>query len=71
MHDFNFFGGGWMMFFWWFLIIVLVVFAIRALIRAKQNNRSKETPMDILERRYANGEIDEEEFNKRKQELLK
>lgn len=72
MHDFNFFGGGWMMLFWWFLIIALVIFAFRALIRGRQNNQHKEeTPMEILNRRYANGEIDEEEFNKRKRELLK
>lgn len=71
MHDFNFFGGGWMMFFLWFIIIVLVVFAIRALMVSNQNKQHKETPMEILKRRYANGEIDEEEFNKRKKELLK
>ncbi|MFH5886000.1 SHOCT domain-containing protein [Halalkalibaculum sp. DA3122] len=73
MHDFNFFGGGWMMFVWWFLIIALVAFAIRAVMNAGQSSQSqrKETPMEILKRRYAEGEIDEEEFNKRKQELLK
>ncbi|GAA5520261.1 SHOCT domain-containing protein [Aliifodinibius salicampi] len=73
MHDFNFFGGGWMMFFWWFLIIVLVIFAIRAVINSGQSNQSqhKETPMDILKRRYTNGEIDKEEFQRRKQELQK
>ncbi len=71
MHDFNFFGGGWMMFFWWFIIIVLVVFTIRAVMNFGQNSQRKETPMEILKRRYANGEIDEEEFQKRKKELLK
>lgn len=71
MHDFNFFGGGWMMFFWWFIIIVLVVFVIWAVMNSGQNNQPKDTPMEILKRRYANGEIDEEEFQKRKKELLK
>jgi len=71
MHDFNFFGGGWMMFVWWFIIIVLVVFAVRALINSTQNTQHKDTPMEILKRRYAEGEIDEEEFQKRKNELLK
>ncbi len=71
MHDFNFFGGGWMMFFWGFIIIVLIVFVIRALMNSGQNSQRKETPMEILKRRYANGEIDEEEFQKRKKELLK
>ncbi|PAU95086.1 electron transporter RnfE [Aliifodinibius salipaludis] len=71
MHDFNFSGGGWMMFFWLFIIIVLVLFVMQALKNSGQNNQNKETPMEILKRRYANGEIDEEEFNKRKKELLK
>lgn len=69
MHDFNFFGGGWMMFVWWFLIIALVVFAIRAVMNAGQSSHRKETPMEILKRRYAEDEIDEEEFHRRKQEL--
>ncbi len=71
MHDFNFFGGGWMMFFWLFIIVVLVVFVIRALKNSGQNNHNKETPMEILKRRYANGEIDEEEFHRRKEKLQK
>lgn len=71
MHDFQFFGGGWMMFFWWFLIIALVIFVVRALMNTTQNRQSKETPMEILKRRYAEGEIDEEEFKRRKKELLK
>lgn len=66
MHNLNFFGGGWMMFVWWFLIIALVVFAIRAVMNSGQSSQSqrKETPMEILKRRYAEGEIDEEEFQK-------
>lgn len=73
MHDFTLFGGGWMMFVWWFLIITLVVFAIRAIMNSGQSSQiqRKETPMEILKRRYAEGEIDEEEFQRRKQELQK
>lgn len=71
MHDFQFFGGGWMMFFWWFLIIALVIIVVRSLMYTNQNRQSNETPMDILKRRYADGDIDEEEFNRRKKELLK
>lgn len=71
MHDFQFFGGGWMMFFWWFLIIVLVVVVVRALLNTNQKKSGNETPLEILKRRYANGEIDKEEFEKRKEDLLK
>jgi len=70
MHDFHFFGG-WMMIIWWILIIALVVVVIRALMKKTHKQDANETPMDILKRRYANGEIDKEEFEERKRELLK
>ncbi len=70
MHDFQFFGGGWMMFFWWFLILELIVLVVRALMNTDKQNTKTETPMDILKRRYANGEINKEEFEERKKELL-
>ncbi|MEX0890356.1 MAG: SHOCT domain-containing protein [Balneolaceae bacterium] len=69
MHDFNFFGGGWMMFFWWFLLITLVVVVVRALLNTNKVSVN-ETPLEILKRRYANGEIDKEEFEERKKNLL-
>lgn len=68
MHDFHFFGG-WMMIFWWILIIAVVVVVIRALMKTKNQQDISETPMDILKRRYARGEIDKEEFEERKKEL--
>jgi putative membrane protein len=70
MHDFHFFGGGWMMFFWWFLIIAVIILVLRVLFKSKQPASDTETPLEILKRRYANGEIDKEEFEKRKQDLM-
>lgn len=70
MHDFQFFGGGWMMIFWALLLIVLIVILIKAVLNSRSQNTG-ETPMDILKRRYANGEIDKEEFEEKKKELLK
>lgn len=69
MHDFTFFGGGWMMIFWWVLIIALVIIIINALFNSKNQNTSKETLLEILKRRYANGEIDKEEYEERKRDL--
>lgn len=61
-----------MMFIWWFLIIALVVVVVRALLNTNQKKSGNdETPLEILKRRYANGEIDKEEFEKRKKDLLK
>jgi putative membrane protein len=62
------FGGGFMWIFW-----ILIIFAIVMLIRAAGSNSNsgehRETPLEILEKRYARGEIDDEEFAHRKQEL--
>lgn len=58
-----------MMFFWWFLLIVLVVVGVRALLNTNKRPNN-ETPLEILKRRYANGEIDKEEFEERKRNLL-
>lgn len=60
-----------MMIIWWFLIIVLVVVVVRALLKTNQKKSINEAPLDILKRRYANGEIDKEEFEKRKKDLQK
>jgi putative membrane protein len=66
-------GGGFMWLFW-----ILIIFVIVLLIRAARGNSSsneqranqqRETPLEILEKRYARGEIDEEEFQRRKKEL--
>lgn len=70
MHDFPFFGGGWMMIFWAVLLIALIVLVVKALMNSGKENTG-DTPMEILKRRYARGEIDKEEFEERKRELLK
>lgn len=59
--------GGFGMILFWGLIIAVAVFAFRAL----TNNWRGETrdSMEILKERYARGEIDEDEFRRRKQEL--
>jgi putative membrane protein len=74
-----FFGGpwGWMvgLLFW-----TLVIYGIFRLISILTNRSSapikpegpsgkEETPLEILKRRYAKGEIDAEEFAKKKKDL--
>ncbi len=62
------FAGGFMWIFW-ILLIVVVVWLVVAFTRdAGRDTRSK-TPLQILEERYARGEIDEEEFEKRRRHL--
>lgn len=55
-------GLGW-------IIPLLLIFALFYFIN-NNNNTDRESARDILDRKYANGEIDEEEY-KRKKELLK
>ena len=61
-------GWGFTMGLGW-IIPLLLIFALFYFIN-NNNSTDKESARDILDRRYANGEIDEEEY-KRKKELLK
>lgn len=65
------FGGGSMWFFG-ILIIVAIFFLFKAMSadnNGSNNNASTESPLDVLKKRYALGEIDEEEFERRKKTL--
>lgn len=61
-------SGMWVL---WIIIFLVVILVIKLLISAgnKQISPSSETPIEILKRRYANGDIDEEEFNRRRKTL--
>jgi len=64
---------GWlMMFLFWILIITAVVLGVRWFIdQGKLKGSSvEETPLDILKKRYASGEIDKEEFETMRRELM-
>lgn len=64
-----FYGGGFMWVFW-ILIIAGIFFLFQNMTKGNSGGSSdKETPMDILKKRYARGEIDEEEFERRRKEL--
>ncbi len=65
------FGGFWMIIFW-IGLIVMVVWAARAFtgsLSGVQGSTSSKTPLDILQERFARGEIDKSEFEDRKQHL--
>ncbi len=64
---------GWlMMFLFWIFIIAAVVLGVRWFIdQGKLKGSSvEETPLDILKKRYASGEIDKEEFETMRRELM-
>lgn len=58
--------GGLVMLLFWGGLIALVVFTVRTLSGANRNQDTKapseETALDILKRRYAQGEIDKAEY---------
>ena len=69
-HMMNFSGGGLLM---WILFIVLVGVLVYFLIRMPQVRGHgpvpHETPLDILKRRYARGEITKQQFDEMKRDL--
>ncbi len=70
-------GGPWMFFgpLIWIVIIAAVVIGVMYLVRSQGggNGRpligSSKTPREILDERFARGEIDEKEYNDRKRAL--
>lgn len=68
-----FFGGPFgmlMMFVFWGLVIYGIFYLISRVARpSAEIVRKEETPLEILRKRYARGEIDAEEFARRKRDL--
>ena len=63
------YDGGFM----WLIVLVLVGVVIYFLLQSSKSKGSDgsiiETPLDILKKRYAKGEIDKEEFDRKKKDL--
>lgn len=70
-HDGTMFFGWGSMWIFWILLIVIAFMVVRAFANMKGGGGSSqdESPMEILKKRYARGEIDEEEFERRRKEL--
>ena len=73
-------GAGWMGWFWmigmalfWIVVIVAVVIAVRALSERSRSAgpgvTTRETPLEILQKRYARGEIDKKEYEEKMKDL--
>ena len=61
-------AGGLMMLVFWGAIIALIVFAVRGF-SAGSGSADKSDAAEILRQRYAKGEIDDEEYERRKAKL--
>lgn len=66
-----FFWGGGFMWIFWILIIAGIIFLFINLTKGTMNKSQGESdsPIEILKKRYARGEIDEEEYQRRRNEL--
>ncbi|RFP85559.1 SHOCT domain-containing protein [Rhodobacteraceae bacterium 63075] len=66
------FGGIAMMLVFWGIIIALIIFAVKWFNGSQGGGtRGKRDALDILRDRFASGEIDEEEFDRRRKVLEK
>ncbi|MBI5634552.1 MAG: SHOCT domain-containing protein [Nitrospirae bacterium] len=70
------YGGGMWMFFhfiFWILVIIGVVLLIVWIVRQPhryERGHGEESPLDVLRKRYARGEISKEEFERIKKDIL-
>lgn len=57
----------------WIVLILVVVFLVRLMMNtgSSQSGTSLESPLQILEKRFARGEINKDEFESMKKELDK
>jgi putative membrane protein len=65
--------GGIFMILWWVLIIVAILALVKWLASSSSTSASRrvaeKSALDILKERYARGEIEQEEFQRKKREL--
>lgn len=59
---------------WWLLGLVVLILVIWAVVRSPGSpriGRGEESPEEILKRRYARGDVDREEYERRLTDLRK
>jgi len=65
--------GGFFMLTFWIVVIVGIIFLVKWIVeqsRSSAPSSSRDSALDILTKRYAKGEIDREEFEQKKRDIL-
>lgn len=62
-------GGGLGMWLFWIVLLVVIIILVKMILPLNNNSVSAETPLDILKKRYAKGEIDQETYESMKKTL--
>mgnify|MGYP001589352645 FL=1 len=63
-------GGGIMMFLFWAAIIIFIVWLVREVGGRNNEKHNSNSSLDILKERYAKGEINKEEFEQKKKDIV-
>lgn len=64
------FGGGLLMLLFWVAVIAVIVWLVVAMVRRGSASGGR-SALDILEERYARGEIDRADYEARRQDLMR
>ena len=69
MYEWHDFGGGMMWIFWILILLALAGFVTFSARQAGKSRNRDKTALEILEERYARGEIDRDEFRQMRDDL--
>jgi putative membrane protein len=70
------FGHGWGMGWWWIIGLIIVIAVVWMVVKGMNQSNSpgnqpeKKSALDILKERYAKGEIDKQEYEEPKKDLM-
>lgn len=56
---------------WWVIWIIFILWILASTLKSSRKKRKEETPLDILNKRFANGEISKEEYDEKKKIINK